>query len=220
MQYETKKGSAVGAVLACGLLLALAGCAGEARTSAMVVDVDERTLIAEDSQLFRAVAVEGVSGGEETNPMWNSEVGDPEYEEALRLSLANHAMLADGDGRFALTAELLEVDQPILGFDVTVTSVANYRLIEVATGETVFEETVTTPFTADFSSTFYGVERLRLANEGAMRENIRAFIVLLVDQSKTEGPLISMDGTPLGGITIASITVQDARGLHDARVLR
>lgn len=214
MRYETKKSGAVGAVLACGLLLVLAGCASEARTSAMVVDVDERTLIAEDSSLFQALSVDSVSGGEETNPMWMSEVGNPEYAEALRLSLANHAMLADDDGRYALTAELLEVDQPHFGFDVTVTSVATYRLVDTATGETVFEETVTTPYTADFSQAFYGTERLRLANEGAMRENIRAFIVLLIDESKTDGPLISQDGTPSGAITIASIAV------HDAGVLR
>ena len=220
MRYETKTGGTVGAVLACGLLLILAGCAGEARTSAMVVDVDERTLIAEDSSLFQAVSVDAVSGGEETNPMWTSEVGNPEYKEALRLSLANHAMLAEDDGRFAVTAELLEVNQPFVGFDMTVTSVARYRLVDIASGETVFEETVTTPFTADFSSAFYGAERLRLANEGAIRENIRGFILLLIDQSETDGPLISMDGTPVGGITIASITVQDARGLHDAGVLR
>lgn len=188
------------------LLLAVAGCASEARLSAMVVDVDEETLIAEDSPLFEAVELEAVSGGEETNPMWMSEVGNPEYEEALRLSLANHAMLAEKDGRFALTAELLEVDQPIMGFDMEVTSVAKYTLIEINSGDTVFIEVVTTPYTADFSSTFLGAERLRLANEGAMRENIRAFLKLMIEKSKTEAPAISMEE-----LTIASVAVADRR---------
>tara|TARA_B100000676_G_scaffold306985_1_gene364404 strand:+ start:1323 stop:1472 length:150 start_codon:yes stop_codon:yes gene_type:complete len=44
-------------------------------------------------------------------------------------------------------------------------------------------ETIVTPYTEDFSSTFLAAERLRLANEGAIRRNIETFINALIEKS-------------------------------------
>lgn len=221
MQYETKKGGAMGAVLACGLLLVLTGCqtTEAARSQAMIADVSEATLIAEDSPFFRAVSVEAVSGGKD-DPMLLFEIRNPEFEEALRLSLANHVMLAEDDGRFAITAEFQEGERPVVGLDLTASLATRYRVVEVASGETVFDETVNSSFTANFSAAFNANKRYRLANEGVVRENIHAFIKQLIDTSKTGGPLISQNGTSPSGITIASIAVHHARGPHEAGVLR
>lgn len=212
MQYQMKKSAGVGAILACGLLLVLAGCqTGEAvRTQTMVVDVSEETLIAEDSGLFRAITVEGVSGGED-NRYTMAEIRDLEFGEALRLSLGNHAMLAEDDGRFAITAELREGEQPLFAANITANLATRYLVVDVASGETVFDETVNSSFTANFSTAFVADERLRLANEGAVRENIRAFLKRLIDTAKTDGALISKNGAPMRRITIASIAVHDAR---------
>ena len=179
-------------VLGLGLL---GGCASGARTANMVVEVTPETVLTEDSPLFAGVELESVSGGEETNPLWTSQVGDVEYEEALRLSLANHAMLADSSATYVLVAELVELEQPFVGFDMEVISTARYVMMEAETGDVVFDETFTTPFTADFSSSFRAVERLRLANEGAMRANIGAFIVDVVQRfpaTAPGGPKISL----------------------------
>jgi hypothetical protein len=65
------------------------------------------------------------------------------------------------------------VISPNAGFDMTVTAVTEWQLTEVAGGRMVLEEYISTPFTATVGDAFTGVARLRLANEGAARENIK-----------------------------------------------
>ena len=220
MRYETTKGGVLGAVLGCGLLLVLTACQTieAARSEAMIADVSQATLIQEDSSLFRAVTVDSVSGGE-NDPWWNGEVRNGEFAEALRLSLANHTMLAEEGGRYAVTAALHEVEAPDFGFDLTSTWAVQYRLVDLESGETVFDENVTESFTAYFSSAFYGLERARLANEGAMRTNIHAFLKLLIDKLDTDTDLISMQGSS-PTVSIARLTVHDLRDARRAEALQ
>ena len=63
---------------------------------------------------------------------------------------------------------------------MTVTASINYVLTERASGKTVYTKTITLPYTAKFSDAFAGYERLRLANEGAARENIKQLIDELI----------------------------------------
>ncbi|MCP5371446.1 MAG: hypothetical protein H6907_06885 [Hyphomicrobiales bacterium] len=188
-------------------LAAVSGCASPARESAMVVDVAPQHVIAEDSSLLQSVDLQGVSGGESTNPLWTSEIGNPEFEKALRNSLANHAMLAKGDGRFVLVATLQKVDQPFFGASMTVTATVRYVVTERATSEVYFDETITRPYTAKFSDSFLGVERLRLANEGAARVNIEAFIDGVIARSKRPDGA-SSGLAPWPGLSIAQIEVR------------
>ena len=210
------KGARLSAIgLAVLLLVALVGCANPARPDKMAVEVGEHGMVAADSALYQAVTVADVRGGLETDRYWGyPAIDNPEIEGALRLSLANHAMLAEGRGRFALDATLVEFIRPAGGFDMTVMTATHYRLTEVASGRTVFDETLVTYFTADFTSHLIGVERLRLANDGAMRMNIGAFIERLREQSESGSPLISLNGRSLEALTIASIAVEDARASH------
>jgi hypothetical protein len=65
-----------------------------------------------------------------------------------------------------------------------VTAKVHYTVV-AAISQTVRLDTIMeTPFTADFSDAFLGVERLRIANEGAMRENIDAIIKRLIDAAQ------------------------------------
>ena len=183
----------VAAILTVAALLS--ACAQPARTSAMVVNVSAQTILPEDSGLTNAVAVGAITGGEATNPIWTSQIGNPEFRQALSLSLQQHTMLAQGDAPMTLQAQLLQVDQPLVGFDMTVTATVAYKITN-ATGEQVFDETVTVPHTATFSDAFLGAERLRLANEGAIRANIKRFLETLATQAKDDparfgAPLVS-----------------------------
>jgi hypothetical protein len=80
-----------------------------------------------------------------------------------------------------LLADLQRLKQPVFGFNMKVTAVVNYQLRERSSGMPVFQTEVTTPYTAEMSEAFLGVERLKLANEGAIRENIEHLILELVD---------------------------------------
>ncbi|WP_315808553.1 hypothetical protein [Pseudomonas sp. C9-3] len=64
----------------------------------------------------------------------------------------------------------------MFGFNFTVTSTVEYSLVENAGGRVVWQETVKEPFTAGVGDAFYGVTRLRLANEGSARANINTLL--------------------------------------------
>ena len=116
--------------------------------------------------------------------MWTSEVGNAEFHEALRLSLhANGLLGSEGQpAKFGLYAELMEVSQPLFGFDLTVTSNVHYVVTDTASGAVAFDEIITASHTATVGDAFVAVERLRLANEGSVKENIRVFIDKLLRQ--------------------------------------
>ena len=79
-------------------------------------------------------------------------------------------------GRYLLMAHLEKLEQPFMGFDMTVTAAVAYTLIERSTGKTVWQKSIATPYTAKVGDAFVGTERLRLANEGSVRQNITQLI--------------------------------------------
>lgn len=155
----------------------LSGCAAPARTDQMAAQISPAQRIA-NTPMRNNVAVKDVSGGKETNPMWVSNVGNSEFEQALESSLRDAGLLSAGKqaGKYVLTAHMQKVEQPMFGVSMTVTVTVNYVLVERASGKEVLNRTVTLPYTAEWNSSFIGTERLRLANEGAIRVNIGKII--------------------------------------------
>lgn len=155
----------------------VAGCASPARVDQMAASGQPAQRVAE-TPLRNNVAIRDVTGGQETNPLWKSNVGGNEFNLALEESLRNVGLLAPNRqaGRFTLTAHLQSVDQPMFGLDMTVTASVSYVIIERSTGKEIFQRTVAVPYTAKMSDAFVGVERLKLANEGAIRTNISQLI--------------------------------------------
>lgn len=169
------------ATLATAMLVLLAACAQPARVSQMVAPNVMAPVTASNPELLDSIAISDVKGGQSTSPLWTSQVDNPEFREALDRSLAFNGLLAADvtKARYAVTAELLELRQPLMGFDLTVTSRVKYSLQDRGSSAELFGEEITTPYTADFSSSLVAVERLRLANEGSIRESIRNFLVRL-----------------------------------------
>lgn len=163
----------VGAVISCS-----AGCATGAKRENMAYEPAGVASEKYDARLRDNTSVETVRGGEETNPAWTSEIGDAEFEGALKLSLASAGMLRQG-GRYGLNVELLKVEQPLFGFSTTVTTHIHYRLMDSHSRKLVYDQTLVTPYTATMSDSFFGIRRLRLANEGSAKENIKALISAL-----------------------------------------
>ncbi len=169
--------------------LVLTGCASSSQPGAMAIGVTQSTLIATDSPLNHSVAAPTVTGGKDTNPLWISNVSNADFMEALRQSLAANTMLATENARFNLAAELVQLKQPMMGFDMTVTAHVKYTLTNIATGKVVWSQDITTPYTAKMSDAFLGVKRLQLANEGAIKANIEAMVQALIAESKTNTAL-------------------------------
>lgn len=158
------------------LVAFVSGCASPARVEQMTVAGQPSQRIAA-TPLRNNLAVRDVTGGKETNPMWKSNIGSGEFEQALEGSLRAVGLLAPRQaGNYMLTAHLEGVDQPFIGINMTVTATVRYTVTERASGKDVFSKAIAVPYTATFGDSPLGVERLRLANEGAVRENISQLI--------------------------------------------
>ena len=119
------------------------------------------------------MCVRNVTGGESTNPLWASKVDNDGFKTALTSSLDGASLsAASADGcHYPIDVNLLGLSQPSFGLDMTVTSHVNYKVYDSA-GQPFVLETVDAPYTAKFGDAFMGVERLKKANEGSIRESI------------------------------------------------
>ncbi|MFN7710554.1 MAG: hypothetical protein ACK5O7_06325 [Holosporales bacterium] len=156
-------------------LVTLAGCSTPAQVSNMVAHEGKVETQKAQSKYANSIHVETVSGGEETDPLWKSKVSSQDFANALIETLKTHNLYAE-NGRYVLTAHLKELDQPDIGFDFTVKAKVHYTLEERNTGKTLFLDTLESSYTASFGDHLYGAERLRLANEGAIRTNIEMLL--------------------------------------------
>ena len=160
------------------VVIQLTGCATPASIEGMTVTGTAVTTAPANFALKNSVLIGNVSGGESTNPLWTSEVGGEEFRTALEESLNVGQLLApsDPDALYLLRATLLAVQQPLIGFNLTVNSTVRYALNRRSDGKQVWEQTVSADYTATVGESFLAVERLRLANEGSIRENLKALI--------------------------------------------
>lgn len=163
--------SKVGIAVALCLAVAtsqLTGCATAANSDAMVAA--PATAVHKSSS---DVSV-AVSGGKETSSMGASQISNDNFAQALRDSIEKSGLftkVAD-TGHYKLTAFIGRVDQPTLGFSMTVKMEVSYTLVDTSSGKTLWTKTVASEHTAKAGEAFAGIKRLRLANEGAARDNI------------------------------------------------
>ena len=166
----------------------LCACAMPAQVNSMIGTPTVQLM--GNSPLKESLRLNAVSGGQSTNPLWTSQVGNPEFQEALRQSLLKQGIIASNDARYQLDTVLVELKQPLVGFDLTVASTIHYTIREITTNRVAFDQTISASYTANFSDSIIGgaVERLRLANEGSIRSNISQFLDQLIRTLGTSGP--------------------------------
>jgi len=153
------------------------GCAMPAATENMIIHPAASKIPV--SQKYKgAMAVRDVTGGEETNPLWTSQVDNASFKEALEKSLAEIGYNApDGKKpRYFIDADLRSLDQPFIGldFDVSANVVYNVEKNGVKT-----KYPINAVGTASVSDAFIAVERLKIANERAIKENIKYFFTTI-----------------------------------------
>lgn len=161
------------------LALVLTGCAAPARIDRMSANA---SLHQGSGELKGMVAVVEVTGGRDTSPLWTSQVSSDAFRRALENSLQaaglQNPMLAGS--KFQLKADLISLDQPFGGFNMTVSASVRYSLVEKLTGKEVYARVIPAAHTATVSDAFLGSERLMMANEGAIKANIQLLIEDLV----------------------------------------
>jgi hypothetical protein len=161
------------------LLVALAltglffgGCASPAQSNAMVPSRLGPVISHPES-----ISV-NVSGGSATTATSTSLISNPDFTAALSqsiqqsglfASILSHGQLAD----YHLEVVIVRLQQPLFGFSMTATLETNWMLTRRSDQVTIWRKAITTSHTTKAGEAFAGVTRLRLATEGAARDNIQ-----------------------------------------------
>ncbi|GGY28387.1 hypothetical protein [Pseudoduganella albidiflava] len=123
------------------------------------------------------------SGGSETSAAGKSQVADAELQKAVADAITQSrtfSRVVEGkNGDYTLTVTIFNLSQPSFGFSFTVGVEMGWTLTRTSTGEKVWQESIKSEHTATASDAFAGVVRLRLATEGAVRNNIQQGITKL-----------------------------------------
>jgi len=128
-------------------------------------------------RLVNNINVTEVSGGHALNPLLVSEISDATFKEALEKSLQNTSLYnPDSKANYSLNANIVRFERPMIGLDFTSTLYVHYKLTDSKTHATVYSKTIKSAHTATVGDALVGVVRVKLANEGAARENIRLLI--------------------------------------------
>jgi hypothetical protein len=161
-------GSTVLVVCACAALLG--GCATGASHEAMVP-----TSITAANKHPQSVSVE-VTGGQDTDAAGKSQISNESFAQALEQSITQSqafSQVIKGAGQdYRLSVAIVSLDQPSFGISFTVKMEAGWTLKRADTGATVWQESVRSEHTAGGTDAFAAVVRLRMATEGAARNNI------------------------------------------------
>ena len=159
------------------LALALAGaCASPASYTAMVPEIPPGQTAG--ATLRNAVAVGAVTIGQDTGTPWTSAVRPEQVQQALVQALANN-QLGAANGRYRLDAVLLQLERPFAGFAMTVTATIAYRMTD-ANGTVVYTRTLKGLGTATLDDAIDNNNRLRIADQRAIRANIQQMILDLL----------------------------------------
>ena len=159
------------------LLAGLGACATPASYTSMVPELASADLGPGPAPSYRgAITVASVSIGTDTSTPWTSQIGSAEFQDALVRTLMLANLASPQGGRFRLDATLLGLSRPFAGFAMTVTASVAYRLTDTATGAVVYQETRTSLGTASLNDAIMNANRLRIADERAVRANIRKLI--------------------------------------------
>jgi len=167
------------------MFLLLGACAGGPRLEAMVPDVATNAVIAENSTLWKSTGIGEITGSAKTNKLWKAQISKEIFQDALRQSLGLHAILSEGSNeKYKVSAKLKELRQPFLGLELAVTARVEYRVTRTSDDFLVFNRMITETYTSTLKDSFVFSDRLKLANEGAIKDNIKKFIGAYIDESR------------------------------------
>lgn len=161
------------------LALFVSGCAFPATKEGMVV-----TNYLAPKQTGERIFVKESTGGSTTLPFWTSQIPNDNFTEAVKESLlrskAFSALSTNWGDDWGLEIEIRNVDQPMFGFDFTVTTETKYTLS--LKDKKVYTTYIRESGTATTGDSFIAIARLRIANEKSAQANVKKFIAELSNQ--------------------------------------
>ncbi|MCL4456713.1 MAG: hypothetical protein M1147_05660 [Nitrospirae bacterium] len=157
-------------LLLCSVVAFLAGCATPAKHEGMIP-----TALEVAGKHSKTVSV-SVQGGQETTWMSSSKISNEAFTEALVGAITKSGVFSSviqgKDADYLLTVALFNLEQPVFGLSYTVKMVSDWTLQRADNKAVVWQESIKSEYTATLGDAIVGVTRLRLATEGAARDNI------------------------------------------------
>lgn len=151
--------------------LFLGGCATGSQPSAMVGALESPV-----QRPLGTVQVT-VTGGSETISLGASKIADEDFAAAIRTSLLSSNVFSEvttgEEADYTLKVEIVRLDQPAYGTTAAATLEATWSLLPKGSRKPVWQKVFVTSASASPQEAFSSVTRLRIANEGAARRNIR-----------------------------------------------
>ncbi|MDO9597940.1 MAG: hypothetical protein Q7J47_09480 [Azoarcus sp.] len=151
-------------------VVGLAGCASSANRAAMVPGD-----LKPAKQHAHSVAVK-TSGGSPTGAMDSSNISDEDLKAAIEDSIVQNkvfnSVVQGKAADYDLMVSIVHLNKPMFGLSFTVELEATWVLVKQSDRSVVFKRSVKSSHTATFSDAAVAITRLRLALEGAARNNI------------------------------------------------
>lgn len=157
-------------VIAVILASLLGGCASPTEVSSMALGS-----IGTEKQHAKTVSVSS-GGGQETNPAWMSKVSDQDLASAIEESIRQTKLFAGivklGDSDYHLNATIVNLSQPVMGFNLTVKTEILWTLTAKAGQKPVWQKTIRSESTKGAGDAFSFAARVRITTEAAIKANI------------------------------------------------
>jgi hypothetical protein len=123
------------------------------------------------------------SGGAQTGAMDSSNISDADLkaaiEEAVVTSKLFKAIVKGSDGDYELTVNITSLSKPVFGTTFTVELETAWTLTKVSDRSVVMRKAIQSTGKATMGDALVAVTRLRLAVEGAARDNINQGLVAI-----------------------------------------
>lgn len=187
--------------------LVLSACASPAIVQNMIVNPEVVKTNSASPHFEEAIAIAQVKRNTKTNtnPILNSKIDEAAFQRALSASLKNNGLHADDESstKFDLFVYIESFKQPLFGRDYKVTSNIRYKVMEKKTDIIWYEDLISASHITPYSKNGLPVGGMRLANEGAIRENIKKFLISLSKKKIPEnyaGTKTQAESEPLSAI--------------------
>lgn len=157
------------------VLIVLTGCVSPASREGMVPVAFEP--VKRHSQAISVVVKGGEVSRVDTTAIWGkSELSNATFREALVEAIEKNRIfsrvVANQGADYILTVTIFSTEQPAGGTSLTVSMEAGWTIQRIADGAKIWQESIRSSHTAGYFEAFAFVKRLRLATEGAVRNNI------------------------------------------------
>jgi hypothetical protein len=156
------------------IMLILEGCAS---SPARMVNLIPENIYLKSSHPYEVAIT--VIGGEETTPLSESKISNEAFLQALKKTIDNtHVFSKVTNERSGYLLEV-KIEKQGMSLDSigsvakTVILATRWKLSKRGFSQSIWIDVISTKYTATFGDAFGGIKRVRLANEGAARNNIK-----------------------------------------------